>query len=145
MRQEAKAERAEQEAKAEKKLHEMQTQMEKLRVDLTPRAAVSAEQLRDLQSRLDTIHAAQLLTDAELYTLEDTIAVRSHRSLDPWCLRLESKSEQSPHCRQDYVELQSELGAVITAEALKVHKLVQLSGAMPSDARFARQARRKHC
>jgi hypothetical protein len=31
------------------------------------------------------------------------------------------------------------------AEAKAVHKLVQLSEAMPSDARFARQARRKHC
>jgi hypothetical protein len=75
LRHEAKAERAQQEAKSERKLQEMQQEMEKLRADLTPRAAVSAEQLRDLQSRLDTVHAAQLLTDAELYTLEDAVAV----------------------------------------------------------------------
>ena len=53
----------------------MDQKMEQLRSELSPRKAVSAEQLRDLQSRLDAIHAAQLIPDDELYILDNSIGV----------------------------------------------------------------------
>ena len=51
---------------------------------------------------------------------------------------------------QDYIALQSERGVVTKdalpwhAEAKAVHALIQLSEAIPSDGRFARQVRRQH-
>ena len=90
---------------------------------VTPRPAVTEEQLATLQSRLEAMHAAQLLTDEELFSLED--------------------------CLADYFELKATY-SVVTAEmlhanadAVKLLKLIVLSEGLGKDAAFARQARRK--
>ena len=111
------------EAKLEKARQEMQSKVEQVEEKLTPAAAITGEQIASLGARLEALHAAQLLSDEELFTLEDTVA--------------------------DYVELQSSMG-VITLEAAhairaadKLVKLVALSEGIEVDRSFARQLRRK--
>ena len=138
-RQEARAERAEQkqemehvrqemeakmEAKLEKARQEMQSKVEQVEEKLTPAAAITGEQIASLGARLEALHGAELLSDEELFTLEDTVA--------------------------DYVELQSSMG-VVTLEAAhairaadKLVKLVALSEHIAADGAFSRQARRKY-
>jgi hypothetical protein len=120
MRQEAKAEKEElrQEAKAEKE--ELRQEMQKMRKEMAPAPAISEQQLAALQARLEALHAEKLLSDDELYALEDMVA----------------------DC--------AELGHLVTKDMLvsipataKLYKLVCLSENMPGDAAFARQARRK--
>ena len=79
--------------------------------------------MTSLQLRLESLHAAELLNDEELFSLQDQIA--------------------------DFLE-ECACFDVVTMEivhtndvARKVHKLVTLSEKMPTDATFARQARRK--
>ena len=95
-----------------------------------PQAAIDAPRLAALQTRLQALHVAQLLSDDELYALEDTVA--------------------------DFVELEAAAGTVITqgaihstpgdayASAAKLVKLVALSERIVADSAFARQARRKY-
>jgi hypothetical protein len=127
------------EAKAEAKQAELQLQMEQLRERLTltltsspaqeAAAAISAEQITALQARLGKLHAAKLLQDEELYTLEDALA--------------------------DYAELAASTTFTMTIEvahssdayapARKLLKLVALSERLVPDDAFARQlARRKY-
>jgi hypothetical protein len=89
-----------------------------------PVEAISEQQLAALSERLEAIHAAGLITDAELYALEDSVA--------------------------DFIELKTSFD-VITIETVrtnsvaeKLHKLVGLSAGMRADGTFARQLRRKH-
>ena len=88
--------------------------------------AISEDELVALQGRIGSLHVAKLLSDEELYSLEDLVA--------------------------DYVDLQATVAQVITeqmlfsspfAAASRLHRLVQLSTSMVGDAAFARQARRK--
>ena len=142
IRQDAKAERDELESKlkAEYKV-EMQQQkaemearhkaeLDKLRAELTPEPAqelVSVEQLAALQARLESLHAAQLLSDEEFFALEDLCG--------------------------DYIELQQSTVGVLSQDlvcssaaysvAARLAKVVGLSEGLASDAGFARQARRK--
>jgi hypothetical protein len=148
-KQEARTDRAEQKQEMEAKLtqqkREMESKMEaqaaqakadmdKLRDDMTPREqppAVTVDELTTLQARLESLHAAQLLVDEELYAVEDLCA--------------------------DYAELQASVpeGGVLTkdaiysavghscATAVKLHKVVRLSSTMAADAAFARQLKRK--
>ena len=102
---------------------EMRAEMQKMRDGLTPQERISAEQLAVLQARLEALHGARLLTDDELFGLEDLCA--------------------------DIIELKSSVGK-LTAEiaqsnpdAAKACRLVALSENMVSDAAFARQLRRK--
>jgi uncharacterized protein YqiB (DUF1249 family) len=120
LRQEAKAEMAEMEAR-------MEANMKKMRDDLTPAQpaeAISAQQVTALQARLEALHATKLLGDDELYALEDMVA--------------------------DFVEYESSLGVVIldsifaNENASKLHKLVALSERIVVDGAFARQVRRKY-
>jgi len=147
--QEARTDRAEQKQELEAKLtqqkREMETKieaqaaqakadMDKLRDAMTPREqppAVTVEELTTLQERVTELHSAQHLTDEELYAVEDLCA--------------------------DYAELQASVpeGGVLTkdaiynavghscAAAVKLHKVVRLSGTMAADAAFARQLKRK--
>ena len=115
---------AKMEAKLEKARQEMQSKVEQVEEKLTPVAAITGEQIASLGARLEALHAAELLSDEELFTLEDTVA--------------------------DYVELQSSMG-VITLEAAhairvadKLVKLVALSEHIAADGAFSRQARRKY-
>ena len=107
MSKQAKADQAELEAKIEQ---------------LTPRspaAAVSEAQLEALQTRLQSLHEAELLDDDLMFALEDVVA--------------------------DFIEGKSAVVAPVdlAVAADKVSKLVGLSQGMPVDAMFARQAKRK--
>jgi len=120
LRDEAKADQAKAQAKMELAQSELREEME---ARLAPREAISAERLTALETRLEAMHAAQLLTDEELFSLED--------------------------CLADYFELKATY-SVVTAEmlhanadAVKLLKLIVLSEGLAKDAAFARQARRK--
>ena len=112
MRAEMDKERAE----AKKDHAKMRAEIEKQREQLAPQEAVSAGQLAALQARIETIYQAKLLTEEELFTLEDLCA--------------------------DYAELKSAIGTV-TKEMAALHKLVGVSEQIVGDAVFTRQARRK--
>ena len=115
----------------EKLRQEMEAQMqalrEELREELTPRPAVTEEQLATLQSRLEAMRAAQLLTDEELFALEDLCA--DH---------VQAQASTIAVLSQDLVCSSAAYGATA-----KLAQLVGLSEALASDAGFARQARRK--
>ena len=51
----------------------MELKLEQLRKELTPTEAITAEQLAAFQARIGALHTAQLLSDDELYALEDLI------------------------------------------------------------------------
>ena len=84
---------------------------------------ISESQVLALGSRLEALHAAGLLTDAESNSLEDLVA--------------------------DFIDVRSTFGAATldvvrsNPAADKTKRLVALSESMPKDAAFARQARRK--
>ena len=126
IRQDASAERNELESKLKA---EHKAEMEKLRAELTPAPAqelISSEQLTAIQTRLEQLHAAQLLSDEEFFALEDLCA--------------------------DHVQVQASTTAVLSRDLVcssaaygataKRAQLVGLSEALASDAGFARQARR---
>ena len=134
IRQDARAERDEFEVKMERQRDEAKAEMEKLRAEiraeLTPAPAqelISPEQLAVLQARLESLHAAQLLSDEEFFALEDLCA--------------------------DFLELQGSTVGVLSQDlvcssaaygvAAKLAKMVVVSEGITSDAGFARQARRK--
>jgi chromosome segregation ATPase len=143
-REQAKAERAEMEAKLEEqkgqmnsmlaeqkaqmdaKLDEQKAQIQqqadalKARELASAMSAVSEGQLELLQTRLDALQQAKLLTDDEIGALEDCVA--------------------------DYIDCCSSLNpaaAEIGAAAEKVKKMVGLSEAVGKDGMLARQLRRK--
>ena len=140
-REEAKADRAEMESKIEQQRLESKTEkaelrkemeaqmqkmdaetkvkMQKMREELTPRPAVTEEQLATLQSRLEAMHAAQLLADEELFALEDI------------CV--------------DYIALGLVTAEMAggNAAASKLLRLVRVSEGVAADASFARQAKRR--
>ena len=113
----------------EAKLEEQRQETTKLRLAmekrLAPKEVISTEQVDAVTARLEALHAAQLLSDDELFGLEDCVA--------------------------DFVEAKCAVDVTIvtteTVNALravgKVPKLVALSAGMPRDAMFARQLRRK--
>ena len=116
-------EAARQEARAEKAA--MRAELDKLQAQLTaPREAVSARQVEEVTARVEALHAAQLLSDEELFAVEDCIA--------------------------DFVEARAAYD-VVTAEIVhanaavmgKLHKLVALSEGLAHDSMFARQLKRK--
>ena len=98
---------------------EMEAKLEQMREELTPRPAVTAQQLAALQSRLEAIHAAKLLTDDELFALEDICA--------------------------DFITLGTVTAEVVATSgaAAKLVQLVRVSEGIRPDSGFARQARRK--
>ena len=119
-RQEARAEKAEMRAE----LAEQRTQVERLQGQLmAPQEVLSAQQIEAVTARLEALHGAQLLSDDELFALEDYIA--------------------------DFYEAFAACGVVTmqtvsTSPAMgKAHRLVALSEGMPKDAMFSRQLRRK--
>eukprot|EP01045_Picozoa_sp_COSAG04_P017917 COSAG04_NODE_1621_length_6101_cov_11.014750_6_plen_97_part_00 len=94
-----------------------------MREELTPKPAVTEEQLTALQSRLEAIHAAQLLTDDEVFALQDLCA-------DFMAVGLVT------------ADMTAEMASAHAAAA-KLLQLVRLSEGIASDGSFARQARRK--
>ena len=104
----------------EAKLQEaVKTTEYRVREEMTPKQIVSDDQLSTLQARLESLHAAQLLTDDELYALEDVCA--------------------------DYMALGTVTAELALAHraATKLVQLVRVSEGIAVDAAFARQARRK--
>jgi chromosome segregation ATPase len=122
---------AKMEAKMEEQRKEMEQQQLALRAELSvPPAepALNDEQLVALQARIEGLHVTKLLTDEELFAIEDMIV--------------------------DWAEVQASMeGKVITQTALyatqtfgvgvRVHKLLKISEVATGDAAFARQLRRK--
>jgi hypothetical protein len=116
--------RLRQEAKAD-----LDLKIKELEVRLTqaaPAEAISERQLGDLSARLEALHAAGLLTEDELNSLEDLLA--------------------------DYLELKASYGGTVTLEIVQSNevargllKLVGVSEGLAADAAFARQCRRKFC
>eukprot|EP01043_Picozoa_sp_COSAG02_P040796 COSAG02_NODE_3328_length_6928_cov_3.402109_2_plen_258_part_00 len=111
----------------EVKLEAQRQEMEKLQrmvfESQQPQEAISAAQVDALMARLEALHAAKLLSDDELFVIEDLV--------------------------MDFSEVRGTLG-VVTMEAVhtnhvvgKVHKLLSVSEAAPRDATLARQLRRK--
>eukprot|EP01046_Picozoa_sp_COSAG06_P046970 COSAG06_NODE_6741_length_2802_cov_2.576027_2_plen_371_part_00 len=119
-------------AKDAKMMEQQQAATLMIKAELTalpppPAPAIMDEQLAALQARIEQLHATKLLSDEELFALEDIVA--------------------------DYVELAVTMAdrTVITKDMIHTmppcvaaaSKLVGLSAAIASDAAFARQARRK--
>jgi hypothetical protein len=123
---------------AERQRHEMETKLDEQRTKLDEQrqetckqqvrevqlasamSCVSEAQLGLLQTRLDALHQAKLLSDDEIGALEDCIA--------------------------DYIDCRSSLSpaaAEISLAAEKVKKMVGLSEGMGKDGMLARQLRRK--
>ena len=129
-RAQMKGEMERQQRDMEARLEKQQAVMDAKVAALTPappQEAVSAEQLAALQARLEAAHQANLLTEEELFALEDLCA--------------------------DYAELKTISVGVMTKEmvlaslapeaAATLYKLVGVSEQIAGDAAFARQARRK--
>ena len=110
-RAEAKAERAEMQAKIEAQLKQQQV--------------ITKDQLAAVQTRLEVLHASELLSDDELGAVEDCLA---------------DFFEASAGCEHMTMETASMNRAVGTAL-----KLIALSEGMTKDTMFARQVRRKFC
>ena len=101
-------------------MQEQRLQIEELKA---PQEAISAQQVETPTARLEAMHAAKMLSDDELFAVEDCVA--------------------------DFVEARASC-EVVTMETVntnravgKAHKLVALAEAMSGDAMFARQLRRK--
>ncbi len=109
--------------------HEMETKLDEQRQETCKQqvrevasamSCVSETQMELLQTRLDALHQAKLLSDDEIGALEDCIA--------------------------DYIDCRSSLSpaaAEIGVAAEKVKKMVGLSEGMVKDGMLARQLRRK--
>jgi chromosome segregation ATPase len=107
-------------AEQEAQTQQQQAEALKARELASAMSAVSEGQLELLQTRLDALHEAKLLTDNEIGALEDCVA--------------------------DYIDCCSSLNpaaAEIGAAAEKVKKMVGLSERMGKDGMLARQLRRK--
>ena len=115
---EAKLEAQRQEAEAQSK--DADARAEQVREVAAAKSCVSEAQLEALQARLDALHQAKLLTDDEVYTLEDCVA-------------------DFIECRSSATVAAAEMGAA----AEKAKKLVGLSEGVAKDGMLARQLRRK--
>jgi len=117
-RQEIQQVRHDMETKLDEQRHE--TCKQQVREVASAMSCVSEAQLELLQTRLDALHQAKLLSDDEISGLEDCIA--------------------------DYIDCCSSLNPAtveIGAAAEKVKKMVGLSERVGKDGMFARQLRRK--
>ena len=106
--------------------------LQKLREELTPREVVTDTQVKALQTRLEALHAAQLISDDELFVLEDIVADF-----------VELEASTMPAMRPITLEAVHTSAGDACAPAAKLLKLVALSERLATDAAFARQARRK--
>ena len=79
-----------------------------------------------LQARLESLHAAKILSDEELYALEDVIADDAEAALGEGAKGGAQEEEEEEEAVQGGVS-----------------RMVALSGRMAGDAAFGRQLRRK--
>jgi hypothetical protein len=103
-----------------------QQQQREARDDDGEKELILSTQLADFEARLDAMHVAQLLSDEELYALEDACA-------DFLVLRSATAMVLTP----TLVHAVSEYGVVA-----KLAKMIGISEGIASDARCARQLRR---
>ena len=122
MKAELRAEMEKQSEREERSRQQAEARLEQIREESRPQTveeAISAEQLEAVHARLQALHAAQLLTDAELYSVEDTIVD---------CIEVLAKAPRTPATKQEVDQART---AVILSERLR------------ADEVFARQLRRK--
>jgi hypothetical protein len=111
-------------------LSEIAALFKSMKAELAPQEAIPTDELVGLQTRLAALHTADLLSDDELFAIEDLIA--------------------------DFSDLRTTmLPQVITIElansgdnfslVAKLLKVVSVSNTFRSDAAFARQLKRKYC
>ena len=100
-------------------------QVERQEAKLEQQHIVTKDQLAVLQTRLEVLHASELLSDDELGAVEDCLA---------------DFFEASAGCEHMTMETASMNRAVGTAL-----KLIALSEGMTKDTMFARQVKRKFC
>ena len=110
---------------------EMELKLEQLRKELTPTEAITAEQLAAFQARIGALHSAQLLSDDELYALEDLVGdfCDLRESVAPQVLSLEMARATPGH----------DAFAVVG----KLRKLAAAAETFTADAALARQLRRR--
>jgi hypothetical protein len=122
--------------------------------ELKPKAAITAQQMSELQARLDAIHASKLITAEELYLLWPSITFTKASSDQVGLIRCKMLAEsryEMDDIVADGLEVTSQfVHSVVTMEvchanppALKMQLLVALSEGIQDDARFSRQLRRK--
>eukprot|EP01043_Picozoa_sp_COSAG02_P012278 COSAG02_NODE_472_length_21636_cov_767.911366_2_plen_261_part_00 len=134
MQAKADEQKAEWQAEAKAQLQEIEAKLDATRQETVklrqeafaaqmPQEVISTEQVEALMARLEALHGAQLLSDDELFVIEDAIT--------------------------DFAEARAKIG-VVTMDVVHawrcvgtVHKLVAVSEAVPRDAMLARQLRRK--
>ena len=109
---------------------EMELKLADLRKELTPAEAITAEQLTTFQARLEVLSKAQLLSDDELYVLEDLIGdfCDLRESVAPHVLTLDLA--------------RSTLGDTFAVVG-KLRRMVAAMETFTGDAALARQMRRK--
>ena len=127
-RETAERQRVEMEAQHQQEVKQHQQEVERHQQEVTrqqdiasAKSCVSDGQLELLQTRLDALHQAKLLTDEEMGILEDWVA--------------------------DYVDCRSALTPTapeLSSAAEKVKKMVGLSETISRDGMLARQLRRKY-
>ena len=125
---------------------EIEARVRAVEARLTPRDAITSVQCEKLQTRLASMHAAELLTEPELHKLEDLLVCLCNliqSAVVPLLTNLVAFSQA------DYVELKLSVG-VLTSETVhafdaprQVLLLIGLSESIVADVAFARQARRK--
>lgn len=127
-KREAQAERAELKQAMEQAKQELEVKIEEQRQRIqqlmAPQEVMLDQQIEALTGRLQSVHASELISDDELFSVEDCIA--------------------------DFLEVKAGCGVVTLqiinthAAAGTVHKLVVLSEGMVDDGMFARQVRPSH-
>ena len=126
-RKESETKMEQQRKESEAKMNTIHVKMETMQEELAapPRAVIAKEQLHSLQTRLEGLHTAKLLSDEELGAIEDSLA---------------DFLEASAGCELVTMEMVNMNRAVGT-----VLKLIALSEGMAKDNMFARQLKRKFC
>ena len=122
MKAELRAEMEKQSEREDRSRQQAEARLEQIREESRPQTVeetISGEQLEAVHTRLQALHAAQLLTDAELYSVEDTIVD---------CIEVLAKAPRTPATKQEVDQART---AVILSERLR------------ADEVFARQLRRK--
>jgi hypothetical protein len=119
-KQQGKMEQLQEKLQATVEIQWQQAEAVKVREIASAMGCVSESQLEVLQTRLDALHQAKLLTDEEMGILEDSVA-------------------DYMECRSSLNPAATEIGVV--AETVK--KMVGLSEAIRKDGMLARQLRRK--
>eukprot|EP01048_Picozoa_sp_COSAG05_P005045 COSAG05_NODE_290_length_12056_cov_14.204232_10_plen_452_part_00 len=128
-----KEERTELEAKAKAEMDELRRELQRQREQMNqmreelkplPPPTIPDEDIVALQARLEALHAADLLTEAELDALDDVVLGYVETRASP--LRSPNVGDLAMH-----------------AAASTLSKLVAVSAAIATDSVFARQARRR--